>query len=498
MALQTIKKQWFTRGVLTQRTYDLLYDSKTGDVQILLSNAPAGTAPVYRNGSWSQDAQAQGIDSGYQLFIHEEVKKEVRFAHNKAGGNSKGAVLPPYAAQSQTGVAPGTPFIPPATNPTGGSGGGLQTLDQALNDPGALYRKNASNSSKYGVGNESRLFGKSMQYPEDLLEDKQDHLIIQRYVYKPGKGDALFGNGKKNSNDISIAALNILQGKQSVTGSNLGSEKAVGTVFLPMPNSVGDSNAASWVKDEMGGLAAAVTANTMGDLKNKSGEAAFAGLVGSVLGFGGQQSASALLQGKNVMKLVQSGAISEELAQIITANVGSKLVQMQGFGVSAESILARGSGVVPNTNMELLFSGPVLREFDFAYRLSPRSDTEAAMIRRIIRFFKQGMAAKKRTGVSGAAAGFFLGTPDIFRLEYRTGNKPNNAVNKFKTCALTSFSCNYTADNFWAAYQDGQPVSMSMAFRFQELEPLYDTDYQVGVSPDRQDLRSISDDSVGY
>ena len=57
--------------------------------------------------------------------------------------------------------------------------------------------------------------------------------------------------------------------------------------------------------------------------------------------------------------------------------IGSKILNMAGFDVSAESILARGRGVIPNNNMELLFNAPALREFQFNWKMSPRSEDEA-------------------------------------------------------------------------------------------------------------------------
>jgi hypothetical protein len=121
------------------------------------------------------------------------------------------------------------------------------------------------------------------------------------------------------------------------------------------------------------------------------------------------------------------------------------------------------------------------------------------MVRKIIRFFKQGMAVKKMSGKSGQAS-FFLGTPNVFKLEFRT-NRSNEipGVNKFKTCALKSFSCNYTPDGFWAAYEKGQPVSTTMQLMFDELEPIYDTDYQDGnIFSGRGDLSNVSSNSIGY
>jgi hypothetical protein len=64
---------------------------------------------------------------------------------------------------------------------------------------------------------------------------------------------------------------------------------------------------------------------------------------------------------------------------------------------------------------------------------------------------------------------------------------------------LTQFATNYTPDSFWAAYDEGQPLSVSISMAFTELEPIYDTDYQESNRIDsRIDLSSISNDSVGY
>ena len=108
------------------------------------------------------------------------------------------------------------------------------------------------------------------------------------------------------------------------------------------------------------------------------------------------------------------------------------------------------------------------------------------------------MAAKKFTGRSGAPS-YMLGTPNIFKISYQNGsNGQIEGVNIFKTCALTSFTTNYTPDGFWAAYDKGQPLSVSIAMSFNELEAIYDTDYQDSIYEKRSDLTSVTDNMVGY
>jgi len=109
---------------------------------------------------------------------------------------------------------------------------------------------------------------------------------------------------------------------------------------------------------------------------------------------------------------------------------------------------------------------------------------EALVIRKIIRYLKQWSAARKVSkNVSGQSLGadqpsFFLGTPNVFKLSYRTNNgSPIAGVNRFKQCALTKISTNYTPDGEWNAFEGGMPVSVQIDMTFAELEPLYNTDY---------------------
>jgi hypothetical protein len=490
VAYKTIKSPLTTQNGVA---YNLQYDTNTGAVQIIRQNAPAGTTPVYQNGQWNSTAAAAGFSSSDQTSIHQQTVASVQAAYNAVGGVSSGAKLPQWASQNFTNGTPGQTSITPSNavngNQGGTAGGGLGTLTESILNPSETFNNIAVNNGKYGVGNESALFGSgsNMKYPEDLMLDQQDYFCVTMYSYKPPNQQALFGGGDATT----IAGFGLQK------NSNL--ESKIGTVYLPMPQSVSDNNAVSWGEDTMSNLAAAVTANTIGNVAAKGGAGALGALAGLAMGGSMKEMAGTFMQGQNVLQMLASGNVSQDLGALVSADVSSKLIKAQGYAVEAESILARGSGVVPNSNLELLFNGPSLRAFSFAYRLSPRSAEEAKTVRRIIRFFKQGMAAKKITGKSGQAT-VFLGTPNVFKLEYRSGTKPMDAVNKFKTCALTSFSCNYTPEGIWAAYESGQPVSTVLSMSFNELEPIYDTDYQEnnifgGLG---NDLTSINSDSVGY
>jgi len=186
---------------------------------------------------------------------------------------------------------------------------------------------------------------------------------------------------------------------------------------------------------------------------------------------------------------------------LVKTAIVSLLLKNAGFEVSPETILARGEGIVPNSNLELLFQGPTLRQFGFTWRMSPRSASEATNVKRIIRMFKQGSAPRKLNSQSGAgSASLFLGTPNVFKLSYKTaGNKEISGLNKFKICALVNMSVVYAPDGQWAAYDEGQPVSVQMTLNFQEIEPVYENDYQDKIFDDLgDDYTSVKPEDVGY
>ena len=124
-----------------------------------------------------------------------------------------------------------------------------------------------------------------------------------------------------------------------------------------------------------------------------------------------------------------------------------------------------------NPNMELLFGGPQLRSFGFTFKFSPRNAQEAKVLIDIIRFFKQGMAPQK------TAEGLFLKTPRTWMLQYLHEGREHKFLNKFKECALQSFSVNYTPDGNYSTFRDGVMTAYELTMSFGELEPVFSTDY---------------------
>ena len=168
--------------------------------------------------------------------------------------------------------------------------------------------------------------------------------------------------------------------------------------------------------------------------------------------------------------------------QTLNASSIAKLTGILGANIDVDTFLARTGGRVLNPNAEMLFQGPVIRDFSFEFQMIARSRKEGDEIRRIIRFLKLGMAPKfQNIG--------FLANPDVFKLEYRSGKDVLKTVNRFNPggLALTTLKTDYAPNGYWAAYTDSQPVAIKLSLAFTELRPIYEGDQ-----------KATPEDSVGY
>ena len=468
----------------TQLTFDP--ETKTAKLYVIVTVGGVQTSKseLYNNGIWNTAGQTQVSDDDERKKIHQKIIDN--FESNKKN-YPKG--LPEFVTKNTPSQDTITGGGTQPSQPQGALNIGIDTIKNLLGiltlDPNKINEK-----LKFGNVDEIIKGYKNLQYPIDALYGgTQDHLVISMFKYKPPAQDALFKkDGFKN-----------IINKGLPRGTPL--KEYINSVKLPMPNSISDSNNVSWGEDGMNNLSAAITSYISQNLPT----AAFGQ---GALALGGQ---AAGMDTKTLALLLTASQLDADLGDprvqtLLNTAISSKLIGNLGFSVSPETILARGFGIVPNSNIELLFNSPTLRDFSFQYRLSPRSKDEAEKVNQIIRFFKQGMAAKKLDGKAGAQS-YFLGTPNVFKLRYRTeGNKQISGVNKIKVCALAGFSVNYAADGNWAAYDEGQPVSSIINMSFKELEPIYDTDYQTDIQDDRLstsfnstgDLDPVRPNDVGY
>jgi len=319
-----------------------------------------------------------------------------------------------------------------------------------------------------------------LSYPFDL-NPRQDHFKIMRYNYvrpdiNQSKGpdqERVLESYRKESKSVRQNKTGyrnriINRAGDSVVGSEL-----KGSILLPMPKAT-DVNGVEWGKSELtiSGLAALGAANFVaGRITENQDERAAEKQARKLIGE----------RGRNV-----EGTAFVEGARALAVQTTAKMAGMAfGTELDADTFLARTGGKVLNPNAEMLFQGPVIRDFAFSFIMLARSQEEGKRIRKIIRFLKLGMAPKFRSTT-------FLKAPDIFTLHYKNGLGEGDelkTVNKFNPggLALTTMNVDYSPNGYWSAYRDSQPVAVKMDLNFTELRPLYESDQA-----------STPEDSVGY
>ena len=257
----------------------------------------------------------------------------------------------------------------------------------------------------------------NLRYPLDKMPELgYDHVTFTAYNYQAGSLISSTGEERVGGNPITKISLPIL------------------------PN-IEESNGVDWGKDKMNIIQA------------KAAQIARDAMSAGDFGEG----ISNLLTG--------TGTAAKELM----AQPGLKdaiVAHFAGQAVGA-NVLGRASGAVLNPNLELLFTGPQLRTFNFNFKFRPRFKEENEEIRKIIKAFKRNMHPQRSAGE------MFLLTPNIFRIKYYHDDVPHPYLNEIKPCALVNFKVNYTPDNNYMTYGDGGMTGYDVSMSFSELVPIY-------------------------
>ena len=463
-------------------TYNLFYDANSGSQKLEKKGLLGGV--IFEDGEFTVlGGKDQNISSTGPENVQNDILNSINTAFQNSGGTANGSILPAWIDNKK--ISDDTEI--------------KEEQKGTTNKPWEGFDAEMFASDFGGTDNIlQKLSLRNLKYPIDAdYGNTQDYIQINQFTYKAPNRDVIFG-----SEEGAGFAQQVTKGIASTSKI----EKPIGLVKLPMPNDLKDTNNVSWDQDQMNTLTAAMAGAVMRGIP-QAGETigkAFGGQFGEVFQDMKDAGSAMFKTGQDIWKAVdQKGSQAQAMAHTM---IGSSVLNMLGFSASAESILARGFGVIPNDNMELLFRSPTLREFTFSWIISPRSKEEAKKVNNIIRFFKQGMAVKKKKGTAGGAS-LFLHTPNVFDIAFKTSKYKNELTNenisvmKIKTCALVSCGVEYTpGTSGWQAYEKGQPVSVTMALRFKELEPIFDTDYSDNYFDfmDREDLDPVSPDAVGY
>lgn len=225
-------------------------------------------------------------------------------------------------------------------------------------------------------------------------------------------------------------------------------EVVAGSVFLAIQSSISDQNSVDWGPDTVSAIDAALFKASYDLIKPDD--------------------------------IYPTGAENnlKEAYKVMMGNTDRIKRFLAGQAAGINNVLARTDNIVLNPNLELLFQGPQLRPFTFQFKMSARNKQEADNIKAIIKYFKYHMAVRQE------ADKLFLRAPHVFTIQYLKGETPQhpglNIISPSddkKACALTNCSVDYTPLGSYMTYEDGTMTAYTLSLQFQELTPIYDTDY---------------------
>lgn len=146
-------------------------------------------------------------------------------------------------------------------------------------------------------------------------------------------------------------------------------------------------------------------------------------------------------------------------------------------------------GAVPNPMLEMIYSGPNFRTFQFTFDFYPRSEKEALEVQRIIERLRYHQAPSKlNSSENGAEIGGFLVPPSEFDIKFYYGGRENPNIPPIASnCILKTIDVNYApegfqtyevpGENFPTYGRTGMPVHINVQLQFQETKYLTKDDF---------------------
>ena len=285
----------------------------------------------------------------------------------------------------------------------------------------------------------------ALRYPGNLYATDADYVLFQFYKYQPPFQGINKGNTKDNSN--SVATYN-----QSATDAAFYKEETEKPVILYMPEDVSTGYKANW----------------SGKAFSNIGTAALATAGSGDFGQAMQNSLNAV-----------GTAFDQAIPNIGNKVIRETIAKITGEQLSQNDVYGATRGVILNPNVELLFGGIDLRNFQLNYKLVPRNEGEAESIKEIIKIFKRAMLPRFSDGkemnlVGGQnIANSFIKVPNFCKVSFMRGGGLNRDVTQYKMCAITQVDINYTPDGTYATLENGEMVAIELSLAFQESKLIF-------------------------
>lgn len=314
-------------------------------------------------------------------------------------------------------------------------GEGQETTGQQTRPGGRLNQGGADQtpSEKITISanqGDTRKTGSVLKYPSKIKhEADSDYVMFNFYDYVAPYGS-----------DNAPTTGNVFYDNYVSSGTNKGKEPAKDfkTIILYMPQDISTSFGGGW--NGFGVGAGTVGALNLTNLNS--------GDIGAGL--------------KNVPGIATTGMYSV-IKNLVNNFTGSEITLNQA--------LSSTRGAIVNPNVELLYEAPKLRNFGLKFKLVSSSKEESDEIRKIYNTFKKATLPSLGGKVLGTfEVGNLLTLPKLCQVDFMKGGGRNNYLPYYKLCGITALDINFTADGTWAAFANGDPVSVELSIGFLETK----------------------------
>ena len=191
-----------------------------------------------------------------------------------------------------------------------------------------------------------------------------------------------------------------------------------------------------------------------------------------------------LSAGSSIIDLVKGGNVNvQNIMKSIPGNLTpfavdylSRFAPTNIFGQNFGRFAVASLGVARNPLLEVIYTSPTLRKFQFDFIFYPRSESEALQTQNILDTFTFHQAPEILPG----SGGVFLVPPSEFDIKFYYNGKENPNIPKISTCVLNSINIDYAPSGF-SAYEvpgettpsmgkTGMPVGIRLQLNFTETQ----------------------------
>ena len=140
-----------------------------------------------------------------------------------------------------------------------------------------------------------------------------------------------------------------------------------------------------------------------------------------------------------------------------------------GFQGVKEAFEMKEGSVIAD-RLELAFKAVKKRNFQYTFKMIPKSRDEARTIREIVFAFKSNMLPEF---VGGNRGGRRFIVPNTFDIQYMYLEGSNNFLHHISTCVLENMNISYGGERYktFEAIDDGAPpLETSITLNFREME----------------------------